>query len=72
MELGMNIRDISNRVVAELEDGNSRKEIFQKLTAAHPADSGKIAYCIASVPAPERRSKYLAHNATLCVLLIVY
>jgi len=68
----MGIRDISEQVMAALEQGRSRAEIFKSLATSMPAETGKIAYCIASVPQKEMRKKYLFFNATLCVLLVVY
>lgn len=68
----MGIRDISDRVLAELERGCSRKEIFSMLAASSPDASGKIAYCIATVPDTGLRKKYLRYNAVLCLLLVIY
>ncbi len=66
----MGIRDISDRVVAELERGRSKDEIFIALSAQMPADAGKVAYCIASVPEEALRHKYLRLNGILFLLLI--
>jgi hypothetical protein len=68
----MGIRDISEKVMAALEQGRSRADIFKSLAASMPSETGKIAYCIASVPQTEMRKKYLFSNALLCVLLVVY
>jgi hypothetical protein len=68
----MGIRDISEKVMAALEQGRSRADIFKSLVASMPSETGKIAYCIASVPQAEMRKKYLFFNALLCVLLVVY
>ncbi len=66
------MRDISDRVLAELQDGKSRTEIFQNLRKTQPQDTGKIAYCIASIPEDPLRERLLKHNALLCLLLIAY
>ena len=68
----MNIRDISDQVLAEFERGKSREEVFQALQSKHPEQLGKIAYCIASTPDRQLRASYLKHNALLCLLLIAY
>ncbi len=68
----MGFGDIQNRVVAELEHGRTKTQIFERLVAESPAKSATIAYCIAAVPDQELRRKYLTHNAILCVLLVVY
>jgi hypothetical protein len=68
----MGIRDISEQVMAALEQGRSRTDIFKSLAASMPSEAGKIAYCIASVPRNEMRKKYLFSNAVLCVLLVGY
>lgn len=68
----MRMLDISNKVLAELENGNSRETIFQRLSTSSPKDIAKIAFCIASTPRSELRQKYLKHNGTLCVLLTMY
>ncbi len=68
----MGLRDISNQVVAELHQGQSRNKIYKKLVSLSPADAGKIAYCIASVPENTLRDKYIKHNAILFILLIIY
>jgi hypothetical protein len=68
----MGMREISNRVTAELEKGRSRGEIYQALWSSSPADSGKIACCIASVPAGDLRQSYIKYNALLCLLLAIY
>ncbi len=68
----MGIRDISEQVMAALEQGRSRNDIFQSLASSAPTEAGKIAYCIASVPEAEKRKQYLMLNGVLCVLLVVY
>lgn len=68
----MRMLDISNTVLAELENGQSRKHILQHLVTSSPKDVAKIAYCIASTPRSNLRQKYLKHNAILCVLLVLY
>lgn len=68
----MGIRDISEQVMAALEKGRSRSDIFKSLVSSAPSEAGKIAYCIASVPHNEMRKKYLFFNAVLCILLVVY
>lgn len=67
----MGIRDITERVTAELVQGQSRRDIFNLLVSKDPAAAGKIAYCIASVPEEALRRKYLKQNALLCVLLVL-
>lgn len=68
----MGTRDISDRVLAELEQGKSREDIFMHLSSTAPTDAGKIAYCIASIPENNLRRKHLNSNALLCVLLVAY
>ena len=68
----MGIREISEQVMAALEQGRTKGEIFKELVSSAPTEAGKIAYCIASVPQREVRKKYLNFNAVLCVLLVVY
>lgn len=68
----MGIRDITERVLAELQQGRSRREIYNSLANQAPEDAGKIAYCIASIPEEELRKKYIKYNAILCILLVVY
>lgn len=68
----MNLRDISDQVLAEFERGRSRVEVFHSLQSKYPRQDGKIAYCIASTPDGQLRTRYLKHNALLCLLLISY
>lgn len=68
----MGIRNITERVLEQLEQGRSRQEIYEELAGAAPAEAGKIAYCIATVPDTETRRKYLKHNGALFLLLIAY
>ena len=68
----MGIRDISEQVMAALEKGRTKTDIFESLAASMPSEAGKIAYCIASVPQTEMRKKYLFVNAILCILLVAY
>lgn len=68
----MGIRDISEQVMAALEQGRSRTDILKSLAVSMPSEAGKIAYCIASVPRNEMRKKYVFLNAVLCVLLVGY
>jgi len=68
----MGIRDISERVLAEIQQGNAKSDIYKNLTSSAPSDAGKIAYCIASVPENDLRQKYIKLNATLCILLVAY
>ena len=68
----MGIRDISDRVLAELQKGRSRNDIYTNLSGSAPSDAGKIAYCIASVPENSLRKKYIMLNAAMCILLVVY
>ncbi|MEN8191161.1 MAG: hypothetical protein ABFS19_15055, partial [Thermodesulfobacteriota bacterium] len=68
----MGLLNISNRIIAELESGLSREEVFQKHIQSNPAEAAKYAYCIASVPAPSMRRQYLLINGVLTVLLVIY
>ena len=68
----MSIRDISERVLAEIQQGHARSDIYKNMTSSAPSDAGKIAYCIASVPETDLRQKYIKLNATLCILLVAY
>lgn len=68
----MGIKEITESALAQLEHGSSRREIFTSMSAANPADTGKIAYCIASIPEDSLRARYLRYNAVLCLLLIIY
>jgi hypothetical protein len=66
----MGLRDISDKVVAEIQHGRSKRDIFASLSAQEPSAAGKIAYCIASVPDKALRQKYLRLNSLLFLLLI--
>lgn len=66
----MGIRTISDRVLAELQHGRARPDIFNSLSSSSPSDAGKIAYCIASVPRRALRQKYIKLNGVLFLLLI--
>jgi len=68
----MGIREISENITAFIQQGKSRQDIFDQLVKSAPAEAGKIAYCIASVPEEQVRKKYLYFNASLCVLLVIY
>lgn len=68
----MGIRGITERVLAQLEQGRSRKEIYEQLTGEAPAEAVKIAYCIGSVPENALRRKYLTFNGALFLLLLIY
>jgi len=68
----MGLLDISNEISAELEAGLSREEVFKKHVEEKPTGAMKYAYCIASIPTPVLRKKYLTLNALLSLLLIVY
>ena len=68
----MGLLDVSNEISAELESGLSREEVFKKHVQATPKGAMKYAYCIASIPTPALRKKYLPLNALLLLLLIVY
>ena len=68
----MGLLDVSNEISAELESGLSREEVFEKHARANPKGAMKYAYCIASIPTPALRKKYLTLNALLLLLLIVY
>lgn len=68
----MRIREITESVMAHLENGRTRKEIYASLVEGNPKEAGKIAYCVTSVPDPGLRKKYLYHNALLCLFLVTY
>ncbi len=68
----MSIRTISESIMAELQQGYSREDVYKRLAASAPSDAGKIAYCIASVPKDQLRNKYIKHNAVLFVFLVIY
>lgn len=68
----MGIRDTRNTVLAELQQGHTRSDIFRRLVSAAPSEAGKIAYCIASIPEENARKKYITHNGALCILLAAY
>ncbi len=68
----MGLLDISNKISAELENGLSREDIFNKHIKSTPAEAAKYAYCIASIPTPALRKQYLTINALLTCLLVVY
>jgi len=68
----MGLMDLSNRMIAELDSGLSREEIFKKHVKEDPDKAVKYAYCIASIPQSAMRKKYLVINALLSVLLVAY
>ncbi len=68
----MNIKKISEAVLAELEQGKSRQDVFLRLSSKNPDETAKIAWCIAGIPGKKVRQKYLRHNAALFGLLILY
>ncbi|RUM41230.1 MAG: hypothetical protein DSY80_09170 [Desulfocapsa sp.] len=68
----MGLLTISNEIMAEMEEGLSREEIFQKHVESNPSGAAKYAYCIASIPASALRKQYLISNGLLMVLLVLY
>jgi len=68
----MGLLDVSNEISEELEAGLSREEVFKKHVQANPKGAMQYAYCIASIPTPALRKKYLTLNALLSLLLVVY
>ncbi len=68
----MGLRNISNEIIAEMESGLSREEIFQKHVKSNPSEAMKYAYCIASIPTPTLRKQYLVTNGLLSILLVCY
>jgi len=68
----MGLRNISNEIIAEIESGLSREEIFQKHVKSNPSGALKYAYCIASIPTPALRKQYLTTNGLLSILLVIY
>ncbi len=67
----MELLAINNKILGQLVLGRSREEIFRDLSNKAPQDSAKFAYCLASIPHPGLRQKYLKHNALLFVLLLI-
>ncbi len=68
----MGLLQINNKIVAALDSGKSRLELFEELSKASPEQSGKYAYCINSIPSEEMRKKYLLLNGFLIVSLAGY
>ena len=68
----MGLLNISNEIMAEMESGSSREEIFKKHVESNPSGAAKYAYCIASIPTAVLRKQYLTINALLMVLLVLY
>lgn len=68
----MGLLNISNEIIAEMENGSSREEIFQKHVKSNPSGAAKYAYCIASIPTAVLRKQYLTINGLLMVLLVLY
>ncbi len=68
----MGLLKINNTILAELASGKSRQNIYSELSQLSPAESGKFAYCINSIPTEELRKKYLLINALLIISLAGY
>ena len=68
----MGLLNISNEIIAEMESGMGREEIFQKHVKINPSEAAKYAYCIASIPTSMLRKQYLIINGLLTTLLVVY
>ncbi len=68
----MGLLSISNEIIAEMESGLSREEIFQKHVRSNPSGTAKYAYCIASIPTSVLRKQYLIMNGLLTILLVLY
>jgi len=68
----MGLLNISNKIIAEMENGSSREEIFQKYIESNPSGVAKYAYCIASIPTALLRKQYLIINGLLTILLVLY
>lgn len=68
----MGLLTISNEIIAELDSGLSREQIFKKRIDSNPSGAAKYAYCIASIPTPELRKQYLIINGLLTILLVFY
>ncbi len=68
----MGFLQVTNGIIAELEAGASREEIFSRLSNKNPEEATKYAYCIASVPTSTLRKKYLTLNGLLAILFIAY
>ena len=67
----MRIKDLHNRITAEIVGGKQPTELFQELSAQSPGNEAKIAYAIGCVPAEEKRKKYLKINGVLTLLLVL-
>lgn len=67
----MGLLEINSNIQKQLEDGKSRENIFQELTADSPANAPKLAYSLASIPYAGLRSKYIKHNAFLFIFLLL-
>lgn len=68
----MGLLDINNTIQAKLANGESRTDIFHELSQKSPAESGKFAYCINSIPTDALRKKFLFANGLLIVSLAGY
>jgi hypothetical protein len=66
----MGLLGINNKILDQLSLGWSRDKIFKDLSNKAPQDSAKFAYCLASIPHPGLRQRYLKHNAFLFILLL--
>ncbi len=68
----MGLLTISNEIIAEMEGGLNREEIFQKHVESNPSGAAKYAYCIASIPTSVLRKQYMIINGLLTILLVLY
>lgn len=67
----MGLLQIHNQIQKELDGGTSRIDLFRTLSEKTPSNTAKFAYCLASIPYPERRQKYLKLNAVLFLFLLL-
>lgn len=70
-EEDLGLLGIINTIQSELAFGKTREEIFSNLSNKTPANSGKFAYCLASIPRRLLRTKYLKQNGTLFIFLLL-
>lgn len=68
----MGFLDNRRRILDKLAEGMTRQEILTNYSKESPGQSGKIAFAIASVPAPSLQKKYSPVNFLLFSLLIGY
>ncbi len=66
----MGLLRLRNTIIACLEQGMSREEVFNHQVKLAPGEAGKIAFAIASVPREELHRKYLKLNSLLFLCLI--